>query len=73
MSGLFGSKKQQEYPDPEPPATMPDPEDPLAKRQRSRSTATTAPASASSSASDRLTRVPGTLGREFSRGTLGAG
>jgi hypothetical protein len=74
MSGLFGGKKEKVvYPDPEPPATMPDPEDPIAKRQRTRSTRTSAPASASSAASDRLTRVPGTLGREFSRGTLGAG
>lgn len=70
MSGLFGSKKQS-YPEPEPPATMPDPEDPLAKRQRRR-THSLAPAGSGSAATDRLAPVPGTIGREFSRGTLGA-
>lgn len=69
MSGLFGGK--QKYPEPELPATMPDPEDPLAKRQRGRSRSL-APASRSSAATDRLAPVPGTIGREFSRGTLGA-
>lgn len=68
MSGLFGGKP--DYPDPEPPATMPDAEDPLAKRQRRRRTGTLA--QPSSSTTDRLAPVPGTLGREFSRSTLGA-
>lgn len=67
MSGLFSKPK---VPDPEPPATMPDPEDPLAKRKRRQAGGSIA--TTSSSASDRLAPVPGTIGREFSRGTLGA-
>ncbi|SCW39138.1 hypothetical protein SAMN02927900_01300 [Rhizobium mongolense subsp. loessense] len=68
MGGLFGSKPK--YPDPEPPAPMPDPEDPLAKRQRKRQGG--ALATTSSSATDRLAPVPGTIGQEFTRSTLGA-
>lgn len=71
MGGLFSKPKRTEYPEPEPPATMPDPEDPMAKRQR-RKTANLSPGRTSSAAADRLTTVPGTIGREFSRGTLGA-
>ena len=71
MGGLFSKPKKTEYPEPEPPATMPDPEDPMAKRQR-RKTGGISPATASSAATDRLASVPGTIGREFSRGTLGA-
>lgn len=69
MSGLFGSKPK--YPDPEPPATMPDPNDELAKRKR-RSQTGQGVSSTSSSAADRLAPVPGTLGREYTRSTLGA-
>ncbi len=67
MAGLFSKPKM---PEPEPPATMPDPDDPLARRQRRRQGGTLA--STSSATSDRLSTVPGTLGREFSRSTLGA-
>jgi hypothetical protein len=69
MSGLLGGKKP-DYPDPEPPATMPDPDDPLAKRVR-RKTTGALPATSSATA-DKLATVPGTIGREFSRSTLGA-
>ncbi|WP_017275764.1 hypothetical protein U8C32_02495 [Sinorhizobium medicae] len=69
MGKLFGGDKP-DYPDPEPPATMPDPEDPLAKRQRRKQTRTLS--TTSSSAADRLAPVPGTIGREFTRSTLGA-
>lgn len=68
MSGLLGGKT--DYPDPEPPATMPDPNDPLAKRVR-RKTAGGLPTT-SSSTTDKLATVPGTIGREFTRSTLGA-
>lgn len=67
MSRLFSNQKM---PDPEPPATMPDAEDELAKRARRRTGVTTA--AESSSAQTRLAPVPGTIGREFSRSTLGA-
>lgn len=68
MGGLFGEKP--DYPDPEPPAAMPDPDDPMAKRERRKRSGTLA--SPSSSTTDRLAPVPGTLGREFSRSTLGS-
>lgn len=73
MGGLFGGGRSQktEYPEPEPPATMPDPEDPMAKRQR-RKVGRVSPSGYSSAAGDKLASVPGTIGREFSRGTLGA-
>ncbi|MGE8105159.1 hypothetical protein ACQKP1_15880 [Allorhizobium sp. NPDC080224] len=73
MSKLFGGGKSSTPapPEPAPPATMPDPEDPMAKRER-RKTTTLSPSRTSSAAADRLTTVPGTIGREFSRGTLGA-
>jgi hypothetical protein len=72
MGKLFGGgSKSTPPPEPEPPATMPDPEDPMAKRER-RKTAKLSPSRTSSAAADRLTTVPGTIGREFSRGTLGA-
>lgn len=66
MGGLFSKPK---YPDPEPPATMPDAEDPLAKRQRRKAGGMS---TASSTASDKLATVPGTIGKEFTRGTMGA-
>lgn len=65
MSGLFSKPKM---PEPEPPAAMPDPQDPLAKRTRRRQGGTLA----NSATTDKLATVPGTLGREFSRSTLGA-
>lgn len=68
MSGLFG--KKQEIPDPEPPATMPDPGDEMAKRAKRRQAGTLQ--QTSSTAQNRLAPVPGTIGREFSRSTLGA-
>lgn len=69
MSGLFGGKP--DVPDPEPPAPMPDPEDELAKRAKRRQTGVLQ--QTSSSAQNRLAPVPGTIGREYSRSTLGAG
>lgn len=68
MGGLFSKPK---YPDPEPPAPMPDANDPLAARRRRQQTGGLA-SSGSSTAADRLAPVPGTIGREFSRSTLGA-
>ena len=68
MSGLFG--KKQDIPDPEPPAPMPDPDDELAKRSKRRQTGTLQ--TTSSSAQNKLAPVPGTIGREYSRSTLGA-
>ncbi|MDR6818496.1 hypothetical protein J2X76_003673 [Neorhizobium sp. 2083] len=50
---------------------MPDPGDVLAKRKRRQQTGG-ATATASSSATDRLAPVPGTIGREYQRQTLGA-
>lgn len=70
MGALFSKPASAKMPDPEPPATMPDADDPLAKRKRqqnNRQIRTT-----SSQAADRLAPVPGTIGREFSRSTLGA-
>lgn len=67
MTGLFGKSK---IPDPEPPATMPDADDPLAKRARRRTAG--ALQTESSSAANKIAPVPGTIGREFSRSTLGA-
>lgn len=67
MGGLF---KKPKMPEPTPPATMPDADDPLAKRLRRRQVSRTA--EESSSAQTRLAPVPGTIGREFSRQTLGA-
>lgn len=67
MGGLFS---KPDYPDPEPPATMPDPEDPLAKRQRRRTGGSVR--TVGSSQANQLAPVPGTIGREFSRSTLGA-
>lgn len=68
MGGLFGNKAKT--PDPEPPATMPDEQDELAQRARRTRAKTTV--ADSSSAQTRLAPVPGTIGREFSRSTLGA-
>jgi len=59
-----------DYPDPKPPATMPDEQDEMARRARRRQVSTTA--AESSSAQTRLAPVPGTIGREYSRQTLGA-
>lgn len=67
MGSLFGGKT--ETPDPEPPAPMPDPEDPLAKRKRRQQGGTLA--KPSSMAGNTLAPLPGTMGREYSRQTLG--
>ena len=67
MGGLF---KKPKMPDPEPPATMPDPQDELATRARRTRAKTTV--TESSSGQTRLAPVPGTIGREFSQSTLGA-
>jgi hypothetical protein len=67
MGGLF---KREKMPDPEPPATMPDDQDQIAQRARRGRAKTTV--AESSSAQTRLAPVPGTIGREFSRSTLGA-
>jgi len=67
MSGLFGGSPKM--PDPAPPATMPDPNDELAKREKRRQQGQI---QTSSSTTDKLATVPGTLGREFTRSTLGA-
>jgi hypothetical protein len=68
MGALFGGSAKM--PDPEPPATMPDANDPLAKRKRRQISGQIQ--TGSSQAADRLAPVPGTIGREFSRSTLGA-
>lgn len=65
MTKLFSP----DIPDPEPPSNMPDPNDALSKRARRR---TGTVDTTSSAASDRLAPVPGTIGREFTRSTLGA-
>lgn len=65
MSKLFKSSR---HPDPEPPATMPDPNDPLQTRFHRKDLRRT-----SSLTKDRLAPVPGTIGREYSRSTLGTG
>jgi hypothetical protein len=70
MTELIGGGKKPDYPDPEPPAAMPDDGDELARRRRrQRESGLTR---GSSAASDKLAPVPGTIGREFSRSTLGA-
>lgn len=68
MGNLFGSKAK--IPDPTPPATMPDELDPLAKRARRRQAGQLQ--TESSSVANKIASVPGTIGREFSRSTLGA-
>lgn len=67
MASLFSKPK---YPDPKPPATMPDPYDTSAvraKREAGRRVR-----GSSSTANNRLAPVPGTIGREYTRSTLGA-
>jgi hypothetical protein len=64
MAGLFSKTKM---PDPAPPAPMPDPEDVLAQRNKARQQGRLI----SSAAQDSLAQTPGTIGREFSRSTLG--
>jgi hypothetical protein len=63
MSGLFSKPK---VPDPEPPAPMPDPYDEKAKRSEVRKLA-----ASSSTQQNKLAPTPGTIGREYSRTTLG--
>lgn len=68
MSKLFGGKpKEPDYPEPEPPATIPDTESVMARRNRRAQAATR------TTARKQTTRAvtPGTIGREYSRGTLG--
>jgi hypothetical protein len=67
MSGLLGGA---DTPKPEPPAAMPDANDPIAQRKRRQAGGLVA--QPTSSTTDRLAPVPGTLGREFTRSTLGA-
>ena len=67
MGSLFSKPK---YPEPEAPATMPDDQDELARRARRRQAG--AIKGGSSSAANSIAPVPGTIGREFSRSTLGA-
>lgn len=67
MSGLFGGSKKT--PEPEAPAEMPDEDDPA--KERSRRNQMRRLYGSSGRASTRLTDVPGTLGREYSRSTLG--
>ncbi|MEM1218238.1 MAG: hypothetical protein AAGH79_04980, partial [Bacteroidota bacterium] len=71
MGGLFGGGGSRvEYEEPEPPATMPDEGDALAMRRRRQRQSRLD--KGSSAAADRLAPVPGTIGREFTRQTLGA-
>lgn len=71
MSGLFGGgQKKQKVEEPEPPARMPDEGDALARRKRRQRSSQLD--KGSSAAADRLAPVPGTIGREYSRQTLGA-
>lgn len=67
MGGLFSKPKM---PEPEPPATMPDPQDELARRSKRRTAG--AIQTGSSSQANAIAPVPGTIGREFSRSTLGS-
>ena len=67
MGALFKSPKT---PTVEAPATMPDPNDPLSMRERRRRRG--ALMTESSATADNLAPVPGTIGREFTRSTLGA-
>lgn len=69
MSGLF--KKPAPIPDPEPPARMPDPQDAMAESTKRR--AERRIRGQSSTQQNRLAPVAGTIGREYSRATLGAG
>lgn len=69
MGALMGGKKV-EAEEPEAPATMPDEGDALAMRKRRQRQSRLD--KGSSAANDRLARVPGTLGREHTRQTLGA-
>ncbi|AXV15113.1 hypothetical protein CYG48_04995 [Neorhizobium sp. SOG26] len=70
MSGLKNLFSKPKMPDPEPPATMPDDQDEITKRARRKQMTTTR--AESSSAQTRLAPVPGTIGKEFTRSTLGA-
>lgn len=63
MSGLFGKTRTVE---PEPPAEMPDPYDTLSNRDEKRRLKRS-----SSTTQNNLAPVPGTIGREYSRSTLG--
>lgn len=67
MASLFSKPKM---PEPEKPAPMPDGQDEAAKRARRRTSG--ALQQGSGVASTRLAPVPGTIGREYARGTLGA-
>jgi hypothetical protein len=63
MASLFSKPK---VPEPEPPAPMPDPYNATGKRAETRKLAAT-----SSTAQNKLAATPGTIGREYSRTTLG--
>lgn len=62
MGNLFAPKSR----DPEPPATMPDERDPKTLRAKR-----SAQGSGTGRASTRLAQQPGTIGQEYTRGTLG--
>lgn len=62
MGNLF----KPSVPDPEPPAPMPDERDPKVMRAKRAATG-----SSTGRASTRLAQQPGTIGQEYSRGTLG--
>lgn len=66
MGSLFSPK----MPKPQPPATMPDPFDAAAQREKRKSARELR--AGSSAVQNRLAPVPGTIGSEFSRSTLGA-
>ena len=61
LKNLFSKPK-----DPAPPATMPDPYDDTGKREDERKLR-----ASSSTAQNKLAPVPGTIGKEYSRSTLG--
>lgn len=66
----MGSLFKPDMPKPTPPATMPDPYDTAAQREKRKSARELRVGS--SAVQNSLAPVPGTIGREFSRSTLGA-
>jgi hypothetical protein len=66
----MGSLFKPNLPKPQTPATMPDPFDTAAQREKRKNARELQ--AGSSAVQNRLAPVPGTIGREFSRQTLGA-